>query len=145
MTKDEVLALPTVDLVFKYITIQGNKISYTWGADVKDFRTYNGEKGRNVVEARPGMIYRFPEQERAIYPGNATYVGEWPNQEDVELWATQHRANQQLVAAQKEVSKALKTDVLRKHTSALHQMYWSLNAPQRAQFLAWLVKEITYN
>lgn len=143
MTSDEIKALPTIELVFKYIEANQAGVAYIWGETSNDYRSYGGVKGRNMAEARPGMIYRFPVQERSVFHGYAEFVGTWANTDDVIQWEAMNRAQMQKRAAGQKLAKTLRESELQRHLAPLRTAYGSLSAMQRNQFLAWLVKEIT--
>ena len=140
-TKDEIAAMPTVRLTFMYLEIDNGKSYHLWVSDDGKNHAYGGHK--NIANASPGMIYVFPApHEGAILTSHGKWAGISEDKESVTRWAALHRANRQRLASIRKVSDEAKVERLQEHIDPLASAYARMNAPQRAQFLAWIVRKI---
>lgn len=138
--------LDRVKLVFMYTkTGKGGKPTYKWlGMADNSIRLYRGPHNRNIIAAKPGMIFTFPEKDGSLYHNQWAMVDEqYPDQDAVIVWAALDRAYWLEHKAKLKLAKALKEDILIEHTNALMLAYHSLPGVSKEQFLAWMVSRIT--
>jgi hypothetical protein len=143
MTDEEVKALPLVNLTFKYVAINvKGKPFFVWVDDQGRERNYLASGAKNPVDASPGMIYSFPQTESAgIISSHGKYLRRYEGQE-VKEWSAIHRANREILAATRALSKEVNTDPLIKCIEPIGKAYAAMNSAQRAHLIAWVVRQI---
>ncbi|MCB0189905.1 MAG: hypothetical protein KDE31_36790, partial [Caldilineaceae bacterium] len=138
---EQIAAMPRVRLTFLYLEIDNSKPYHVWIDENGQSHIYGGM--RNVAQASPGMIYVFPvPSEGSILLTQGKYAGNHDNKEDVALWAALHRANRERLASIRKVSAEAGEERLQQYIDPLARAYSRMNAPQRAQFIAWIVRKI---
>lgn len=143
MTDEEVKALPTVNLTFKYMEINvKGKPFFVWIDEDGKERHYLSQSGRNPVDVSPGMIYSFPQTPTGgIVSSYGKYVRRYEGENVIE-WAAINRANKQRLAASRAVSKEVNTELLKSQIEPIGKVYAKMNGAQRAQLIAWVVSQI---
>jgi len=135
-----------VKLAFMYTTKgKGGKPVYNW-IDMGDnsIRQYRGNNGRNIITAKPGMVFTFPEKDGQLYINKWVLLQEtYPDQQQVITWAALEKSYWQLHRAKLKLTKALKEDALLSAIEPIANAYRRLPGVSKDQFLAWVVSRIT--
>ena len=141
-TQSEIDAMPLLRMTFLYLEVGESGTPYNiWLDDDGKAHSYDGKN--NIAPAAPGMIYAFPQSgPTAILTSCGKYVGKHESDDDVLRWTAMHRANRERLASMRKVAAAAKEDALLKQIEPLARAYTRMKAPQRAQFIAWIVRKI---
>ena len=103
--------------------------------------------GKNIYpHSSPGTIISIDESEdgKSVYPSTARHAGFWKNKEDVAEWQAAVRVIEITEESKQKVMKEAKQSLPREVLAPYRSAYFSLaNRRQRANFLAWIINEIT--
>jgi hypothetical protein len=102
------------------------------------------KRNNNIVKfARPGVIYSFDKEEDSVLLSSAKFKGNWQNQEDVEKWSAENRANDLTIDAdairKKDASRRPDLEAL----EPLRKAYQALNSRQQTILLGEFIQFIT--
>lgn len=115
------------------------------GADpMDDIRRYSGNKGRNFVKGRPGVVYAFAsDREGNLYINRSAYMGQYEDADRVTRWIAEDTAAERAKTSYSERKKELRANLALQRLEPFRQAYNAAIPSERPYLLAWIIGAVT--